>query len=243
MSSEAALASASAKINMYAPLVWQTLKLTKQEYLVWVHEPFLYTGAQKEARLFEADWLEPLTKTKWYVIPAIWLPVAAAFWSWWVASPTFSWNGSAAIAVGGVCLWTLLEYSIHRGVFHLDDWIPDHPVVFLLHFLLHGIHHKIPMDHDRLVMPPVLFATLATAVYSFITPLALTVLPWAVFHALFGTVVASYVCYDMIHYSQHHVRFTPGTYMHAMKQVRVLGGGGVFFRLPATWVTTGRDWM
>jgi 4-hydroxysphinganine ceramide fatty acyl 2-hydroxylase len=218
ISSEAALASANAKVDMHAPLVWQTLKLTKQEYLVWTHEPFLYTGSQKEARLFHTDWLEPLSKTEWYAIPAIWLPVGALLWKWWLASPDFSLAGSAVIVAVGVALWTVIEYAIHRGLFHMDDWIPDHPVVFLLHFLLHGIHHKIPMDHKRLVMPPVLFATLSSTVYSLLTPLALTVASWAAYHAVFGVVIACYVAYDMVHYSQHHVRFAPGSYMHAMKQ-------------------------
>jgi hypothetical protein len=256
ISSEAALASANAKVDMHAPLVWQTLKLTKQEYLVWTHEPFLYTGSQKEARLFHTDWLEPLSKTEWYAIPAIWLPVGALLWKWWLASPDFSLAGSAVIVAVGVALWTVIEYAIHRGLFHMDDWIPDHPVVFLLcvhrrqqreggggggggggapppppppcpwrrHFLLHGIHHKIPMDHKRLVMPPVLFATLSSTVYSLLTPLALTVASWAAYHAVFGVVIACYVAYDMVHYSQHHVRFAPGSYMHAMKQVRAWEG-------------------
>jgi 4-hydroxysphinganine ceramide fatty acyl 2-hydroxylase len=39
--------------------------------------------------------------------------------------------------------------------------LPDNSVGITLHFLLHGIHHFLPMDKLRLVMPPVLFIILA----------------------------------------------------------------------------------
>ncbi|RMD43781.1 hypothetical protein DV735_g1388, partial [Chaetothyriales sp. CBS 134920] len=44
-----------------------------------------------------------------------------------------------------------------RFLFHLDKFLPDHPYALTLHFVLHGIHHYLPMDRYRLVMPPALF--------------------------------------------------------------------------------------
>jgi 4-hydroxysphinganine ceramide fatty acyl 2-hydroxylase len=122
------------------------------------------------------------TKTQWYVVPAIWLPIAGyllvrSLLQWTTPLPLFTVNpwmpvhllssiGSAAIAKTTLCfllgnvIWTLLEYGLHRFLFHIDELLPDKPVFFTLHFLLHGIHHYLPMDRLRLVMPPVLFATL-----------------------------------------------------------------------------------
>lgn len=83
----------------------------------------------------------------------------------------------------GCLLWTLLEYGFHRFVFHIDYYLPDHRAAIFLHFMMHGIHHFLPMvsgslmnngcdqlltfdgdassqDGLRLVMPPVLFFTL-----------------------------------------------------------------------------------
>jgi 4-hydroxysphinganine ceramide fatty acyl 2-hydroxylase len=42
----------------------------------------------------------------------------------------------------GVVAWTLLEYFLHRYVFH---WHPNPKSYRQLtaHFLLHGIHHKV----------------------------------------------------------------------------------------------------
>lgn len=39
----------------------------------------------------------------------------------------------------------LLEYGMHRFLFHIDEYLPDHPAALTLHFLLHGIHHYIPV--------------------------------------------------------------------------------------------------
>ncbi|KAF8648173.1 hypothetical protein AX16_006369 [Volvariella volvacea WC 439] len=48
----------------------------------------------------------------------------------------------------GNAIWTLIEYGMHRFLFHIDDWLPDRPVFLTLHFLLHGIHHYLPMDRS-----------------------------------------------------------------------------------------------
>jgi len=46
----------------------------------------------------------------------------------------------------GNIIWTILEYTLHRFLFHIDDWLPDRPSFLTLHFLMHGIHHYMPMD-------------------------------------------------------------------------------------------------
>ena len=40
----------------------------------------------------------------------------------------------------GNVVWTILEY-----IFHL---LPDHSVALTVHFLMHGIHHYLPMDRS-----------------------------------------------------------------------------------------------
>ena len=50
----------------------------------------------------------------------------------------------------GVLLWTLLEYLIHRYIFHYE---PKTGVGKRLHYIIHGVHHDYPNDGKRLVMP------------------------------------------------------------------------------------------
>lgn len=205
---EAALASANSKVDSNQPLIWQMWKLNKEEYLAWVHQAAVYDGREgrpSEAPLFQWRFLEPLSRTPWQAIPLVWLPVAAFFWKEYVTSGSFALLPAAACFFGGLLLWTLLEYSVHRWVFHLDDVIPDNGPSIIGHFLLHGIHHKAPMDYYRLVMPPALFAVLATVGYWLFRGVFLgTVLPSPLFHAAFGSVLVGYVCYDLTHYAEHH---------------------------------------
>lgn len=196
-------------------------KLDRAEYMAWVHEAYYFDGSvndQRDARLFQWDWMEPLSKTVWYVIPLVWLPVAALMWLPYILSPAFDLAHAAVIFGTGLVAWTLVEYAIHRFIFHLDDYVPDTGVALVIHFLLHGIHHKVPMDRYRLVMPPALFAILAGLAYLLVRPLALSFLSANVFHALYATVFVGYVMYDLMHYSQHHMKFGKGSYFGGMKQ-------------------------
>lgn len=89
-----------------------------------------------------------------------------------------AWSLAFACFLVGNLAWTLLEYGFHRFLFHVDRLLPDMPAFLTLHFLMHGVHHYLPMDrcvpthfssasvsHSvrrlRLVMPPPMFAALS----------------------------------------------------------------------------------
>jgi len=103
------------------------------------------------------------------VVPAIWLPIAAyiglrsllQFGGVHLASfkvdpylplglvfslPAEAYFKTLLSFVFGNFVWTLLEYGFHRFLFHVDYYLPDHPKFLMIHFLLHGIHHYMPMD-------------------------------------------------------------------------------------------------
>lgn len=84
----------------------------------------------------------------------------------------------------------------------LVRYLPDNRVGITAHFVLHGIHHYLPMDKQRLVMPPTLFVALATPFYK----LAHTIFywDWYVAIAAFCGGIFGYVCYDVTHYFLHH---------------------------------------
>src|SRR2546423_15692084 len=58
----------------------------------------------------------------------------------------------------GIIIWTLVEYTMHRWVFHYQ---PKSRWGKQLHFLLHGVRHDYPKDASRLVMPPIVSIPLA----------------------------------------------------------------------------------
>ncbi|MCJ1469977.1 fatty acid alpha-hydroxylase [Pseudocyphellaria aurata] len=188
-------------LDLDKPLLMQVWHggFSKDFYLEQVHRPRHYKSGAS-APLF-GNFLEPLSKTAWYVIPMVWLPP--------VAYGTYlAYQGLPSVLqlvlywLTGLGLWTLIEYGLHRGLFHVDKYLPDNRVGITTHFLLHGIHHYLPMDKLRLVMPPALFVALATPFYK----LAHTVFywDWYVATAVFCGGIFGYICYDLTHYFLHH---------------------------------------
>lgn len=188
-------------LDLSKPLLMQVWRggFSKDFYLEQVHRPRHYKGGAS-APLF-GNFLEPLSLTAWWVVPMCWLPpISYGLWlGWHGLNSGMEW---AAYAVLGLCLWTLVEYGLHRCLFHVDKYLPDNRVGITLHFLLHGIHHYLPMDKYRLVMPPTLFLVLATPFWK----LAQFVFQYNWFAAttVFSGGILGYVCYDLTHYFLHH---------------------------------------
>ena len=106
-------------LDLNRPLLMQVWNggFTKDFYLEQVHRPRHYKGGAS-APLF-GNFLEPLSKTPWWVVPTVWLPPVAygtflAFWN--LPNPI----STAAYWLTGLFLWTLVEYILHRGLFHVD---------------------------------------------------------------------------------------------------------------------------
>ena len=98
-----------------------------------------------------------------WVVPCIWAPITVALsahslFRWQAALPT-----ACGLIVAGLLLWQLLEYSLHRFVFHAQ---PTGYWGITLHFLFHGCHHKFPTDPLRLVFPPIPAGAIATCIWA-----------------------------------------------------------------------------
>ncbi|KAK7451131.1 fatty acid alpha-hydroxylase [Stygiomarasmius scandens] len=210
--------------------VWEA-NFSKAYYLRQIHQP---RHLSESARLFGNDILELATRTKWFVVPIFWLPIAIYLFlraaiQFTSPLPPFSVNPALplsalyqitpdAIAKTTVCffvgnvIWTILEYTLHRFLFHIDEYLPDKPSFLTLHFLLHGVHHYLPMDRLRLVMPPTLFAALEWP----FTRLAYILFPTAVANGIISGAFTFYVLYDCMHYALHHTQLP--AYLREMKK-------------------------
>lgn len=129
-----------------------------RHYTDWVHSP-----VSRPLRLFKSDCLEALSLTPWWLVPLVWLPFALYMsWCCLTATPSFlpgiltsdplPPHQFAALLPCGYLLWTFIEYSLHRFVFHLD---PPHtsPNWITFHFLIHGQHHKVCPPHTLTASP------------------------------------------------------------------------------------------
>jgi sterol desaturase/sphingolipid hydroxylase (fatty acid hydroxylase superfamily) len=99
--------------------------------------------------------------------------------------------------IGGILLWTITEYTIHRWAFHFH---PKSNTGKKIHFLVHGIHHDYPRDATRLVMPLLVSVPLAS-LFFFIFSLIFGIYNLTIFSGF----VFGYVSYDSIHYATHHL--------------------------------------
>lgn len=147
-------------------------------------------------RLFESDALDVLTRIPWWVVPVVYVPIIAALFGWGVTQVGVV--AATALAVAGWFVWTLVEYTLHRTVFH---WVPATSWGPRFHFLVHGIHHDWVNDRYRLVMPPAVSLLLGVLFFS-----VWWVLLGAWVFPFFAGHVAGYLAYDMIHYAVHHVK-------------------------------------
>jgi 4-hydroxysphinganine ceramide fatty acyl 2-hydroxylase len=132
-------------LDLNKPLLRQLwdANFSKSFYLEQVHIPRHVAGGS--ARLFGSDFLEIFTRTPWYIVPILWLPVIV-FNVYRGAQLGLTNENLAFLFVTGMFSWTLAEYMIHRFLFHLDDLLPESNISNIGHFLLHGIHHYLPMD-------------------------------------------------------------------------------------------------
>ncbi|XP_012134991.2 fatty acid 2-hydroxylase isoform X2 [Megachile rotundata] len=199
-------------IDWNAPILRQVGTLGDR-YWEWVNLP-----VNRQIRLFQSNYLEILSITPWYLIPIIWIPVCVAFLCLgWVQAPEdHSGNlllQAAVSYVFGLFLWTVMEYVLHRKLFHFKP-PANSKILISLHFLLHGIHHKTPFDDRRLVFPPfpgLLTTRLVLALYRTLFP------PAMVYFIIAGT-ATGYLCYDLTHYYLHHGAPTFGTYFYNLKR-------------------------
>ncbi len=180
-------------VDMDQPLLPQLLTLSKDQYLQLIHNP---QHLDASVRLFKSDLLEMCGRTYWYVVPLVWVP--CILFSLYLSPVSIAM--STVLFTCGLVLWTIVEYFLHRFVFHCDLYLPDNKYAILAHYLFHGIHHLHPMDQLRLVMPPIL-----TLVYSsLLTCITAMFLPIDYIFALYSGSIAGYVVYDITHYWLHH---------------------------------------
>jgi len=104
-----------------------------------------------------------------------------------------------ALVVAGWVIWGLVEYWVHRVLFHFE---PDDGLGARLHWMVHGVHHDHPNDPLRLVMPPAVSVP-GTALFVLLFTTALGVAHGLALGAGF---VLGYLVYDTTHHHLHHHR-------------------------------------
>src|SRR5881394_2784909 len=163
----------------------------------------LYVSNKNETvRMFESDFMEFFSRVHPAVPLILYLPVIGYMLSVSVWHRHLPVATVVLLFLLGILLWTLLEYLIHRYIFHYE---PKTRVGKRLHFVVHGVHHDYPQDASRLVAPPAFSLPVAAIFYLLFLGVFGRVAPAPFAGFLFG-----YLCYDMIHYATHHFSMKRG---------------------------------
>jgi sterol desaturase/sphingolipid hydroxylase (fatty acid hydroxylase superfamily) len=153
--------------------------------------------------VFRTDWFERYFATAHPIMPGVWWGPVVGFCIYaTVKDPRFGPLAAVTGFVLGLLAWTLIEYLLHRYVFHIP---PDRSFDSKFkQFMVHGYHHEFPNDRMRLVAPLLLSVPISAVVA-------------AAYFALFGHyhwliwfagTTTGYIAYDWTHYYTHHFRPT-----------------------------------
>ena len=168
---------------------------------------------EEPIRLFRSDFLEFFSHMSPWVVAAIWTPIIVFFIASSLMQTAPGW--SLLYAPLGILLgwfaWTLVEYAMHRFVFHYHA---KSERLKRLVFIMHGVHHAQPMCRTRLVMPPAVSLPMAIIFYGFFQLLIVRVIgARAWFDPVFAGFVGGYLVYDLMHYAIHHAAIKSGPFL------------------------------
>ena len=128
----------------------------------------------------------------------IWLPAAIGAIAWSIANGQLHATGVALFGGSGLLTWTLLEYLLHRFLFHPPERWP------LLHRLLggiHGKHHENPDHPAHALVPPVNAAVILLVLLGFFT----IAIPTHALTIVTGFFLLGYLAYEAVHLAIHHL--------------------------------------
>jgi sterol desaturase/sphingolipid hydroxylase (fatty acid hydroxylase superfamily) len=138
-----------------------------------------------------------------YVYPA----AAAALITLALTSDPQRWMTIALGVLGGFCLWTLVEYLLHRYVLHHVKWVAEQ----------HDVHHH---DQKALVGTPTWFSILAFL--AFVTLPAILIGGIEIAAGFTAGMMLGYLWYVTAHYGIHHWPVKSPGYLAQLKRRHAL---------------------
>jgi 4-hydroxysphinganine ceramide fatty acyl 2-hydroxylase len=99
----------------------------------------------------------------------------------------------------GILIWTLLEYMLHRFVFHVRIPVRN-PRLRAFAEDLHLAHHAAPRDPKKVLVQPVLGLIISSALFAVIYAIT-----WSLFSTagLMTGIWAGFLYYESVHYRVH----------------------------------------
>jgi sterol desaturase/sphingolipid hydroxylase (fatty acid hydroxylase superfamily) len=147
-----------------------------------------------ESRIFQQDLLERFTLAHPAGPIAIYGSGGAAL-VWYAARAGERGTALTAAYAGGLLVWTLFEYVMHRFSFH---HAPATRLEVAFAYLMHGVHHAFPDDSRRWMMPLVVTLPISAGIV-----LAARAAGGAGALPVVAGFLHGYLCYDTLHHTIH----------------------------------------
>lgn len=165
-----------------------------------------------QVRLFENPFLETLTKTRPWVIYAIYIPFITYLLVHSHVKLNYSVGFITSLFFIAMLSWTLVEYIAHRYIFHLKA---KSELGKRIIYIFHENHHEYPRDKMRLFMPPVpsvILASLLLGIFAGISFLLTGTIDYS--YVFFSGFFSGYLIYVSMHYAIH--AFAPPKLLKAL---------------------------
>lgn len=162
-----------------------------------------------QARIFRNGVLERLSKTRPWIIYALYIPVCSTMLYYSYAKLDFSSGFIAVLFFLAMLSWTLFEYFTHRYLFHFEA---SSALGQRLVYIFHGNHHEYPRDKERLFMPPIPSIILAAIVFGFFYAISWLLTGTGIYvFVYYPGFISGYLLYVSMHYAIH--TYTPPRFM------------------------------
>ena len=185
----------------------------------------------ESGRMFENAFLEASSRVHPRTPFVFYIPIISALLGWALYTGVTNVLMTALFLPLGWMTWQLMEYFLHRFLFH---WEGSGPFTRRFHDIIHGYHHKYPDDEARLVMPLGASIPLALVISGL---LFLVGRPDATI-PFFVAIVAGYLWYDFNHWAAHFR--TPktefGKKLRSRHMAHHFADGEQNFGISHTWV-------
>jgi sterol desaturase/sphingolipid hydroxylase (fatty acid hydroxylase superfamily) len=112
----------------------------------------------------------------------------------------FSWYHAVLFICLGIFSWTLIEYALHRFIFHFSAHSAfGRKLVYAAHLS----HHENPRATNRFFSSLILSLPISTG---YVLLSRIVTGSWHVAAYMFAGLAAGYFCYEWLHFQAHHRR-------------------------------------
>jgi sterol desaturase/sphingolipid hydroxylase (fatty acid hydroxylase superfamily) len=146
-------------------------------------------------QLFTNPILEKLSRTHIAVPLTIFTLYSVGLLYWSITHTSLSAGFTSAMFFTGFISFTLIEYLVHRYLFHMSTYTRFREK---FQYTVHGVHHEFPKDKTRLAMPPLLSVTISTGLL-----FALRLVLGDITFSFLPGFLVGYAYYLAVHYMVH----------------------------------------